>query len=583
MQEALQTLISDREMRLLGGDGQAMIAAGQVVQRPVRVAVDDGLVLVEDARCPPWPGIVHRPGLVAQAEEGEFAPPTLAGTGATDRLRCGPGRTAWLSSGGSLVRRRLAGPRSTSFSTGPATPRSGSPRPRRLGGRRAPFPRPAHRIAAVRVANCVPQRRRPYRCPTSASGIVVRLNGPAAFASVIRQPVIRVELDLPWPVGPDTPFCGVASPDRPPLPPIATRTSRWTACCARPATRSARQPQPETGAWLRDQLFKSLARGRHGSRTARCSTAGDPGRGRPTIHINTNAEHRDRGRHRPHPLRPAHGRRGDRRRVRAVVPPDPRGDRPGVPVPAMSAAQPRRRPARARGSRHRPRWRRSRVRTSQGHRHRTDPGPGVVLPAGSAVGSSSPRAAADRSWAARRPGTRSLRARTCVGEREPVPRSTLRECPRGPRRRRPERHVGTSPFRPAARPGAGERGPAPGEAAEVEAEAVTAGAAHGAPPLARGRRCLRAGSRAPPPARATPSAASRRRSPTRCLTSPFRAPRCRRRPGPRRAARRGRPRWGADCFTGPRAAVAAASIGARAFTAGSTIVLDAASRRTTSG
>ena len=114
---------------------------------------------------------------------------------------------------------------------------------------------------------------------------------------------------------------------------------------------------------------------------------------------------------------------------------------------------------------------------------------------------------------------------------------------------------------------------APGDAAEVQAEAVARRVAHGAPPLP---------SRSPPPScRVWRAATGQGRAfgggpppvVDRVLASPS--------PGtPMPAAVRARvePHVGVDLggvrvLTGPRAAVAAASIGARAFTAGSTIVL----------
>ena len=135
-----------------------------------------------------------------------------------------------------------------------------------------------------------------------------------------------------------------------------------------------------------------------------------------------------------------------------------------------------------------------------------------------------------------------------------------------------EHHVGTCTVRPAAaRPARASGVSAPGDAAEVQAEAVARRVAHGAPPQP---------SRSPLPSCGVSRTATGRAfggGPPpivdRVLASPF--------PGtPMPAAVRARvePHVGVDLsgvrvLTGPRAAVAAASIGARAFTAGPTIVL----------
>ena len=78
VQDALEGLIRTREIRCLGGDGQAVREQGEVVQRPVRVVVVDGCGPVAGAAVTARAGNrITGPGRVAEAKEGEPAPATL--------------------------------------------------------------------------------------------------------------------------------------------------------------------------------------------------------------------------------------------------------------------------------------------------------------------------------------------------------------------------------------------------------------------------------------------------------------------------------------------------------------------------
>ena len=291
VQEALQTLISDREMRFLGGDGQT-VTAGQVVQRPVRVVVDDGCAPVQGAKVSAVAGNPFTgPGLVAQAGEGEPAPATLAGTGATDRVTVttGPDGVAqfWWQPRFGNVR----------WATLDVVLDGSGDAPIRVTANLDASGGDAGRTSGLHIESLRFISELPFRnddtVPVSAlaSGIVVLLDGPAAAASVTGKPVIRVELDLPWPVGPDTPFWRGASPDQPPPPPIATQTITLDGVL-RPAGDQIRwQPQPGTETWLRDQLFKSLGAVDVGTVLGRLVLDGwaITAENDPAMHVNTHA------------------------------------------------------------------------------------------------------------------------------------------------------------------------------------------------------------------------------------------------------------------------------------------------------
>ena len=251
VQDALQGILRAREIRLLGGDGQQVTAQGEVVQRPIRVVVDDGCGPVEGAAVTalagsPFTGF----GFVARAKDGELAPETLNGTGADERATVptdengvaafwwepafGNGRwatldivldgagdapirvTANLDLGGSSGRTRGVHITGLDFETG------------------VPF----GNDETIGVDDL-------------ASGIRVTLDGPVLASTVKGKPVMRVILDLPWPLGDDgqTWSSGV---------PVGFRDVELAAVLIPEGDVLRWRPSDDAGPWLQKRLFEVL-------------------------------------------------------------------------------------------------------------------------------------------------------------------------------------------------------------------------------------------------------------------------------------------------------------------------------------
>ena len=198
VQDALAQLATTAELRLLGGDGQQVEERGAVVPQPVRVVVD--------SPCGPVAGItvvahagddITGPGLVAAAVDGQPVPATLEGTGAkadagvtTDETGVaaywwqpafGNGRSAVLDV-------------SVANETDPPIRVTAQLDP--PGGRR-----PGIHIVRLRFAdNALFLNDSAVSADELVSGIRVDLDGPVVQDTVRGRPVMRVELDLPWPL-----------------------------------------------------------------------------------------------------------------------------------------------------------------------------------------------------------------------------------------------------------------------------------------------------------------------------------------------------------------------------------------------
>ena len=253
VQEALETLVADRELRLLGGDGQSVTSVGQVVQRPVRVVVDDGCGPIEGAT------VVARAessltgdGLVAEAKEGDLAPGSLTGTASSKAVvTTGPDGVAmfwWQPSFGNMR-----------WSTLDVTLEDSGGAPVRVtaeldlgGGRTSGL-----HVRGLNFGIGSEFTNDDVIGVTElVSGILVSLDGAVPAASVKGKPVIRVELDLPWPIGPDrTPW--TADPNNPQVP-IGTQTVTLNGSLDPQGQVIAWFPQAETRTWLVDRLFRVL-------------------------------------------------------------------------------------------------------------------------------------------------------------------------------------------------------------------------------------------------------------------------------------------------------------------------------------
>ena len=202
VQDALEGLIRTREIRCLGGDGQSVREQGEVVQRPVRVVVVDGCGSVAGVAVTARAGnVVTGPGRVTEAKEGELAPATL-GADAQITVRTGDDGVAafwWLpffgngnwatldigleGSGGALI--RVVANLDVGGSAG--------------------------RTAGVHIKSLVFGNERPFQNDDTVgikdlvSGIRVVLDDPVVAATVVRKPVVRVVLALPWPFRDEAP------------------------------------------------------------------------------------------------------------------------------------------------------------------------------------------------------------------------------------------------------------------------------------------------------------------------------------------------------------------------------------------
>ena len=198
VQDALEGLIRTREIRCLGGDGQAVREQGEVVQRPVRVVVVDGCGPVAGAAVTARAGNrITGPGRVAEAKEGEPAPATL-GPDAQVTVRTGEDGVAafwWLPFFGngnwSTLDIGLEGAGDAPIRVVANLDAGGS----------------AGRTAGVHIAELTFVNGRRFQNDDTvgledlASGIRVGLDGPVVAATVVGKPVVRVVLGMQWPGG----------------------------------------------------------------------------------------------------------------------------------------------------------------------------------------------------------------------------------------------------------------------------------------------------------------------------------------------------------------------------------------------
>ncbi|MBI4943359.1 MAG: PASTA domain-containing protein [Actinobacteria bacterium] len=251
VQDALSTLVARRELRLLGGDGQSVGSAGAVVQRPVRVVVDDGCGPVAGATVQVLAGNEFTGfGRVAPARDGDLAPATLEGTGATERAevttdRDGVAEVWWQPSFGNVR-----------WATLDAVLERSGDAPVRVtanldiageGGRT-----PGLHIRGLRLGAELPFTNDDVvGVDELASGILVVLDGPVAASSIVDKPVIRVELDLPYPIGIEREVWGSG--------PVGTRTLTLDGTLRPRGESIFWVPRPETRVWLLERLFPVLA------------------------------------------------------------------------------------------------------------------------------------------------------------------------------------------------------------------------------------------------------------------------------------------------------------------------------------
>ena len=236
-------LVTTRQLRLLGGDGQEVTAGGRCVPQPVRVVLD--------SPCGPIAGVevvaVDEAGLVAAAEAGQPTPGTLVGTGADVKAPFATGDDGvaafWWQPGfgddGSATLDIVV---------------DGGGAPIRVTAQLDP---PGGRRPGLHITDLSFGTGKPFRNDTDvhpdelASGIVVDLDGALEPDSVAGKPVARVDLELPWPVADDgESWAGM---------PIGYRSVTLAAELAADGERLVWTPRGRTEGWLRDGLWSKLA------------------------------------------------------------------------------------------------------------------------------------------------------------------------------------------------------------------------------------------------------------------------------------------------------------------------------------
>ena len=242
VQNALVTLVEARELRLLGGDGQHAVVAGQVLPRPVRVVVD--------GPCGPAAGVdvgVNAgEGLFSPVKEGETLPPeTLVGRGdQTDKVAAGPDGVVavWWQPAFDVV-----GSSTLNLVHAGAAPVGVSAQLLPAGGRR-----PGVHITKLRFNDgAVFDNDTQVGAGQLASGITVDLDAAVQQRSVKGKPVVRVELDLPWPFANEGGFWADTV--------IGYRTVQLAAEWNADGPLIVWAPTGRTRGWLQDTLWGVLA------------------------------------------------------------------------------------------------------------------------------------------------------------------------------------------------------------------------------------------------------------------------------------------------------------------------------------
>ncbi|MEQ7128699.1 DUF6519 domain-containing protein [Actinopolymorpha sp. B11F2] len=251
VQDALGQLATTVELRLQGGDGQYLPPNRKVLPEPVRVIVD--------SPCGPVKGVevtaeATDGALVAPAKPGEASPDTLEGAGGEVRLTAGSGDDGGVAlwwqpsfSGG-------ASSDSLTIRVADDADRA----PVIVTAQRPPSGRgdaPGVHVAGLELlGNREFVNDDVIKAAELAEGITVRLDGPVAQDSVRGKPVVRVVLDLPWPLP------GELESVWPDLKPVGFRPIELDAEWNADNDLIVWTPSGATAQWLVERLFDGLRR-----------------------------------------------------------------------------------------------------------------------------------------------------------------------------------------------------------------------------------------------------------------------------------------------------------------------------------
>ena len=252
VQDALAQLATTAEMRLLGGDGQEVEAPGTVVPQPVRVVVDSPCGPVEGAPVAAVAGdATTGPGFVAAAVVGQPTPSTLDGMGATDKIAVTTGADGvaafwWQPEFGSGRSATL----DLSVSGLPAAPIRVAAELDPPGARR-----PGVHITRLRFATGKAfLNDSDVAAEDLVAGIMVDLDEPVIQNTVQGKPVVRLELDLPWPLlGEDHEVWAAA--------PVGYRTVIVDAQINAEGPLIVWGPSARSQDWLTDRMWAALTNG----------------------------------------------------------------------------------------------------------------------------------------------------------------------------------------------------------------------------------------------------------------------------------------------------------------------------------
>lgn len=247
VQDGLDRLATARTLHLLGGDGQHLGRAERVLPQPITVRVDSAC---GSGNAEVFADVTEQGALVAVVDPGEPTPTTLDGRGDTGiSTRPGPGGVAafwWQPAFGAdrseILRVGLVDQEDTWL---------------RVTAQRLPETdrrTPGVHITRLRVRGGQEEFLNDSDVPVErlAQGIEVNLDGPVVQDTVRGKPVVRVLLELPWPMGPTD--GEVWFPEGP----IATRTIELEALWNADGPLIVWGPSQRTREWLVVRLMEVL-------------------------------------------------------------------------------------------------------------------------------------------------------------------------------------------------------------------------------------------------------------------------------------------------------------------------------------